>query len=214
MQMNSHAPLVTFAVPAEARVFRRNAPDGVEVLVTGIGPKAAERAIRSRLRHDTPSLVLTCGFCGGLDPALPPGEVIFAADSDSGTASALRELGVRSATFYCAERIATTAAEKRSLRETTNADAVEMESGVIRRICAEAGIPSATIRVVSDAAEESLPLDFNELTGADGKLRLGALALAVALVPWKIPALIRLGGSSKFAAEKLAEVLGRLLARR
>src|SRR6185503_20338017 len=93
--------------------------------------------------------------------------------------------------FHCVDRVAITVDEKRELWETTGADAVEMESQIIRAICRAHGIPSATIRVISDAAQENLPLDFNALMTGDHELNYPRLVLALLSSPRKIPALLR-----------------------
>ncbi len=205
--------LVCFAVKQEAAAFRRRLPANVTTLVTGMGFAAAGRAMKARLSTRDWNLVLTCGFAGGLNPALSIGTVIFEADEDFPLRQALLDAGAVGVRFHCAERVAVTAFEKAMLRERTGADAVEMESGVIRLLCRKHGIPSATVRVISDSVHEDLPLDFNALMNADGKLNLGKLAGAVLRRPQKIPALLALGGRSKSAAERLAAVLRAVLAR-
>lgn len=210
----AHGPiLICFAVKEEAAPFLRDLPAGVETLVTGMGAAAAERAVTTKLVERTWRLVLTCGFAGGLNPALRPETVVFEADPDFPLSQALLDTGAVAARFHCAERVIVTAAEKTALRERTGADAVEMESGVIRRLCRERGLPSATVRVISDAAHEDLPLDFNALMQADGTLPLGKLAGAILSRPWKIPALMALGSRSKSAAARLAAVLRGVLVR-
>lgn len=205
--------LVCFAVKEEAAPFRRGLPANATILVTGMGAAAAERAVQARLAASDWSAVLTCGFAGGLDPALQIGTVICDADEDFSLRQALFDAGAVAARFHCAEQVAVTAYAKAMLRERTGADAVEMESGVIRRVCHARGIPSATVRVISDTAHQDLPLDFNLLVNADGKLSLGRLARQVLRRPRKIPALMALGRRSKTAARRLAAVLRAALAR-
>ena len=86
-----------------------------------------------------------------------------------------------------------------------------MESAAIHAVCAEKKIPCVTIRVISDTALEDLPLDFNALAKPDKSLDFGKLFLAVAKSPGKIGALMKLQKKTKFAAERLAEVLGQLV---
>ncbi|MFZ0829095.1 MAG: hypothetical protein WAO02_16905 [Verrucomicrobiia bacterium] len=224
--------LICFALKVEAEPFRKIAagrPE-VSVLVTGIGRKNAEKAVRELLPSSSPKLVLTCGFAGGLNPDLKLGEVVFETrfPSSSRRESAQTGIGSQSepthvggydqfvaagakpARFFCADRIATTVAEKKRLRAETGADAVEMESAAIHAVCRERGIPCATVRVISDTAGEDLPLDFNQLARPDKNLDYGKLALAVLKSPGKIGALLKLQKQTRFAAERLAEVLARV----
>ena len=205
--------LLTFAVKAEAGPFQKLARplQRSQILVTGIGARNAGESIRRVLSQEPPKLVLTCGFAGGLNPELATGTVIFSADEDFALSPALLAAGARRARFHCAERVVATAEEKRALRQGTGADAVEMESGVIRAICREHNVPGATVRVISDAADEDLPLDFNRLMDADQNLAYGRLAAALLKSPGKIGALLRLQKQTQAAAEKLAEVLVKVI---
>ncbi len=209
--------LVCFALKEEAAPFHKMAAGrpGVFTLIVGMGRQNAEKSVRNFFASGSPELVLTCGFAGGLNPDLKTGDVVFelagpAADNQELTAS-LSAAGARPAKFFCADLIATTAAEKNVLRAKTGADAVEMESGAIHAVCAERGIPCATVRVISDAANEDLPLDFNALSKADQSLDFGKLFLAIAKSPGKIGALMALQKKTRFAAGEMAGVLGRII---
>jgi adenosylhomocysteine nucleosidase len=158
----------------------------------------------------TPSLVLTCGFAGGLNPELKLGDVLFET-ADEKLSSRILTSGAKPARFFCADRIATTAGEKKTLRAQTGADVVEMESAAILGVCRELGIPCATVRVISDTASEDLPLDFNALAKPDKNLDFGKLFLAIACSPGKIGALMQLQKKTNFAARQLSAVLERVI---
>src|SRR5688572_4400027 len=79
--------LLTFAVKEEARPFHKliGERSGLQILITGIGRRNAETAIRKALDEQSRGLVLTCGFAGGLNPQLAAGTVIFSVDEDPGS---------------------------------------------------------------------------------------------------------------------------------
>jgi len=207
------AVLVCFAAKEEA-AFALPLPivkGGRESLITGMGRRNTSTRFNNALAHLNPERVLTCGFAGALNPEFKIGDVLFDEDFDAGFGEKLRALGASAAKFYCAARVATTVAEKVELRRITGADAVEMESAVIRAICREHEIPSATVRVISDAANEDLPLDFNALMTSERKISIIKLAGALAKSPAKVPRLLDLQRNTRFAARRLAEVLAGLL---
>ena len=212
--MNRVNTLVCFALKEEAVPFRKIATGRPEVFteIVGIGRQNAEKSVRSLLDSGTPEIVFTCGFAGGLNPDLKLGEVLFGIrNPESGIRNRLVAAGAKPGTFFCADRIAITIAEKEKLRAETNADAVEMESAAIQALCGERGIACVTVRVISDPAGEDLPLDFNALAKADRSLDLGKLAWAIAKSPGKIGALRVLQRNTRLAAERLAAVLARVI---
>ena len=209
--------LICFALKEEAAPFRKVATgkSGVSILIVGIGRQNAEKSVRAFLATNSPETVFTCGFAGGLNPDLKLGEVVFEpaepSTSNLQLETRLAAAGAKPAKFFCADRIATTVAEKKKLRDETGADVVEMESAAIHAVCRERGIPCITIRVISDEANEDLPLDFNALAKPDKSLDLGKLALAIAKSPGKIGALMELQKKISFAAERLATVLDQVI---
>jgi adenosylhomocysteine nucleosidase len=209
----SRNALVCFAVKEEAGAFQRLVAGRRElhVLLVGMGKRNAQRAIRAALAVERPALVLTCGFAGGLSPRWATGTVLFEADPQTGLEPALLAAGAKRARFHCAERVAATAEEKRALLAATGADAVEMESQIIRAVCRELKIPCATVRVILDPAQEDLPLDFNQIMTPEQTLDYGKLALALAKSPGKVGPLLKLQRQSKAAAEQLGQILAGVL---
>jgi adenosylhomocysteine nucleosidase len=205
--------LVCFAVKEEAKPFTQliGSNPQVRTSLTGIGPRNAERAIRAALSQQEPERVLTCGFAGGLRPDLAAQTVVFSADKETGWEPALLAAGAKPARFHGVERVATTVEEKRTLRQTTGADAVDMESQIICDLCREQGIPSAIVRIILDTADTNLPLDFNQYLTADQQVDTAKLARAVLFSPSKVRALLHLQQQGKAAAQKLGEVLAGLL---
>ena len=203
--------LVCFAVKEEARFFLPAPTRSCQVWLTGMGRKNAAEGIRKAIALVKPERVITAGFAGGLNPAIKCGAIVYEQDFEAGLGPLLEELGAISGKFYCHRRVATSIAEKRELWNSTGADAVEMESSVIRTICREQHIPSATIRVISDDASQDLPLDFNALMTSDARINYLKLMWAVLSRPHRIPRLIEFQRQTVAAAQVLGVTLKQLL---
>ena len=186
-------------------------PGGTQVWVTGIGRRNAADNIREALGKVRPDRVITAGFAGGLNPALKVGDIVFEEDFDAGFGSELECLGAIAGKFHCHRRVAITAAEKGVLWRQSGADAVEMESSVIRTICRECKVPSATIRVISDAAFQDLPLDFNALMTSEDRINYLKLLWTVFSRPSCILKLLEFQRQTIDAARRLGAVLEDLL---
>lgn len=207
--------LICFAVKVEAKFFLpASQKDGHRLLITGMGVRNASLGIREALTEVRPSLVVTAGFAGGLNPGLKVGTVVFDEDTEAGLSPSLLKLGAVAVRFHCATRVAVTAAEKQALWSSSGADVVEMESSAIRAICREHKIPGATVRVISDAAGEDLPLDFNALMTSEDQINYLKLLGMLLAGPQKIPRLMKFQKQIVVAARELADVLSRSLAAR
>lgn len=205
--------VVCFAVKEEARSFQEltSGRGDVRILLTGMGSTNAEKVVRSFLGATRPGLVVSAGFAGGLKPGLSLGTVLFASAQDPILEKALLAAGVEPGRFHFSKRILTRAGEKQLLHQQTGADAVEMESQIICAVCQENQVPSVTVRVVLDTADEDLPLDFNELLTRDERIDMTKLAMAIMKRPGRIPYLLKLRRETELAAKRLGTVLGRVL---
>ena len=119
----------------------------VTVIHTGIGPASAARAIRELLAHEKPRKVICAGFAGGLDPAMRVGDTLTADFADAKILS--RALPIE------------TPAEKIAAFRETGARLVDMETATLAEACATANVPLVSVRAVSDAADQFLPVPFD-----------------------------------------------------
>jgi adenosylhomocysteine nucleosidase len=175
-----------------------------------MGKQNAEKTISEAIQHARPALVLTCGFAGALNPKLTRGTVVFE-NADAVLESALLAAGAVRSKFHCADRVVATAAGKLALRQSTGADAVEMESQTIASVCRSAGIPCATVRVILDQLNEDLPLDFNQFMTDDLQMSYTKLVRALWKNPGKIRALMGFQKQCKAAARVLALLLLKII---
>jgi adenosylhomocysteine nucleosidase len=201
-----------------ARYRRRR--DGIEweVVVTGAGSDNASRAAARALAGEPFDLTISAGLAGGLRPEHRPGTVLVArqvlrlADgraldpAPEWTRLAV-EHGAREVVLVTADRVAVAAEEKRRLGQM--ADAVEMESFAVLEAAAARGVPATAIRTVSDPVETELPVDFNRVLDASGRVRGAALAGELVRRPTAMGGLLRLAKESRRAAGILGEFLER-----
>lgn len=207
------------------------------VLITGgMGPKGAGAKARDALRLATnrndkkpPSgkeadAVLVIGLCGGLTSSLPESRIVAYTDCLSTEPSKpplrcspsitnrLRVLLV-SRGILCdpvvaitSPRIAVTKNDKMTLARS-GANVVDMESYEILAASAQAGVPAAIVRVVSDSLDRKMP-DFNRALNEDGALD-GRKAVRVALTAPIQTA--RLLAANRRAMHHLSKALGIIL---
>ena len=210
MFMDCKDVLICFSGRMESRFFRRRRPD-VSVLHTGIGRRNAKAALEDRLARRRPELIIISGFAGGLNPELCVHSLLFEKSGEHPFFSKLAGLPFREGSFCCRDRIVVTAEEKRLLWRSGGCDAVEMESAGIHEIARSRRIPCLTFRAISDAAHESLPLDFNRLLNSQMKIDLANLCGALCRNPERLLALVRFYGSIVKTSRVLAGALCRLL---
>jgi adenosylhomocysteine nucleosidase len=170
------------------------------LIANGPGPGLVERALKGKPDVDR---ILSVGFCGALDPALRIGDIVVSGEVPKGLEASFVQGDVVSV-----DRVAVTAREKCDLRRTTGAAVVEMESAAVAKKAREWDVPFGCVRVVSDAAGEDLPLDFNRFRDADGRFERTRIALAALGSPFTVlPGLVRLDRHCRRAAERLGEFL-------
>ena len=170
------------------------------LIANGPGPRLVERALE---RRPDVERILSIGFCGALDPALRIGDIVVSGEVPGGLGASFVRGDVVSV-----DRVAITVREKCDLRAATGAAVVEMESAAVAEKAREWNVPFGCVRVVSDAAGEDLPLDFNQYRDADGRFERTRIALAALGRPFTVlPGLVRLDRHCRRAAERLGEFL-------
>jgi hypothetical protein len=140
------------------------------------------------------------------------GAIVYDVDEGAPWEKTLFASNAKLAKFDCANRVAVTADEKYRSWQATGADAVEMESDTIREMAKRDGIPSATIRSISDTAHQNLPLDFNRMMTPDHRIDFAKLTARLLLKPRLIAELLRFQGQTITAAQSLGQFLESLLA--
>jgi Phosphorylase superfamily len=159
------------------------------------GPGEALVTLALSKRREIAGLVST-GFCGALDQALHLGDIVV-----SGEAPQTKNPFVSGA-LYTSPRVVVTAREKSEL--SSKAIAVDMEAAAVERKAREWGVPFRCVRVVSDEAQEDLPLDFNLYLDKSGRFDRGRIARAALIRPFTlVPALLRLDKNCRNASRKL-----------
>ena len=171
--------VLTFAVPHESHDFRRAlrgnpALQNVLLAHTGIGTAAAEKCVRALLAEHRPRWLLSAGYAGALDPALAHGELFLATNFTA--PELLTRSDVRRGILTTQQHAAETPEQKAALARDTGAQAVDMETSAIARVCAEHGVPMLSLRAISDTASAHIPVPLTvSYDLARQRPRVGAL---------------------------------------
>jgi adenosylhomocysteine nucleosidase len=213
--------VVAVATRAEARLVPSNA---ATLRIALVGPALAARSQLAGLRHGAaPAGLVSLGFAGGLDPALPAGTIIVARSvrressaifptHPQWRAQVLQALDGHSSCgerdLLAVERLVRSPAEKRQLWRATGAAAVDLESGELAATAAEMSIPFLVLRAVLDDAGDALPSRSETLLTPAGGARISQVAFTALRDP---RASWRLLSSYRVAAAALQRALQQVL---
>ncbi len=189
--------LIITGLAREAAILRGALPRAAaarrpfRVVCAGPGAERAQAAFHRAARAaeaDGPRvrLCLSIGFAAGLIPALEAGEIVLPAEivsaSERWSCARIPE-AIADPPLVRVARLAEAPAplagprEKAGLHLETGAVAADMESAALARLCAQAGIAFAALRVISDAAAHLLPRTVTAAVDDAGRLD-----------PWKLAA--------------------------
>jgi adenosylhomocysteine nucleosidase len=189
------------------------------LIANGPGPALAGKAVEvARGREKLTGLVST-GFCGALDPALKLSDIFVATEltipNDTipnrdregvGAYSPVNPRPHQTGVLLSIDRVAVTSIEKSALHQT-GAAAIEMEAAGVAAKAQEYNLPFYCVRVVTDTAGESFPLDFNQMRDASGRFSRFKILAAAFRNPTVFPKLLKFNKISKHAAQALGDFL-------
>jgi adenosylhomocysteine nucleosidase len=197
------------------RTYRFYEHEATVVVCGGIATEAARRATEAAISLYAPDKICSAGFAGALDPKLKvgnllePRQVINFADSSRIESEQLATAS--SGKILITFNTVATSAQKRILRESYSADAVDMEAAAVARAAEVRGIPFAVIKVISDEVDFIFP-STERFVDLSGQFRETQFALYAALRPWLWSRLIQLAHNSSRASRALCARLEQLIA--
>ncbi len=194
------------------RRFRFFESNGTVMVCGGIGATAARRAAEAVIVLFGPSIIYSVGFAGALDPALKVGDVFSPArviNAGDGSSILLKEGDGVLVSFASVAN----SEQKKKLRASFGADAVDMEAAAVLRAAESHGIAFGAIKAISDESDFDLPAT-DRFVDAEGTFSEARFAAYVAIRPWMWPQVLRLAKNSKRASRALCEHLERLLIRK
>ena len=152
----------------------------LHLIETGVGPERARKASETALLELVPDALISTGYAGALGIAAV-GEVILGTsvidwtEEESHAAVQADPAWLGSATVAArnagtgwtqgpvvtVKHVLWRSSEKHALGGVSGAVAVDMESAVIAKVAATAGVPFVMVRAIVDRVGDDLPMDFN-----------------------------------------------------
>jgi adenosylhomocysteine nucleosidase len=214
--------LIVTGLVQEARIA---AGPGLTVICSSSDPKQL-RELLTVFDPKTIRGVISFGVAGGLDPSLKSGDVVVATEVLAGDTRWLAGLPLNEEMIASAalgrrrvvrgglagvEKVIAASALKAALHLETGAAAVDMESHIAAAYAAEAGLPFAALRVISDPASRALPALALSAIKPNGDIDLRKILRGVARNPLTLRALVSTGIDFNRALKSLRGCRGFLL---
>jgi hopanoid-associated phosphorylase len=208
--------VVVTGLLAEARLARQARGHAI---ASGGDPNRLEAEL-DRAFSDGAGAVLSFGLAAGLEPGRAPGTVVIPAEVigperyqtdprwSERMRSVLRDTDARPLAGVDSPLVRST--DKGHLHAATGAIAADMESHFAARLARRAGRPFATLRVISDPAERSLPPAAVAGMRSDGRVNMPAVIASVVRNPRQLSDLVRVANEVRIAMQVLSRCRGAL----
>ncbi len=179
------------------------------VLVSGgIGADAARRAAEAVIVLYGPGVVYSAGYAGALDPQLKVGEVIRAGRVVNAGDGSSVQVASGDGVLVSYPTVATPA-QKVKLRESFQAQAVDMEAAAVARAAEARGVGFSTVKVISDEFDFEFP-PTDRFVDSAGRFHEMRFAWFAAVRPWLWLPVMRLARNSNRASRILCEEIRKL----
>jgi nucleoside phosphorylase len=192
----------------DGRGFRFFEENDVVLVCGGIGAMPARRAAEAVIALFSPEIVYSVGFAGGLDPQSKVGEVIHprrVINAGDGSSVSLNEGDGVLVSFGSVA----SPDQKRKLRDSFGAQAVDMEAAAVLRAAEAHTIGFGVIKAISDESDFDFP-ETGRFVDSEGRFSEINFALFVALRPWLWRRVCCLARNSNQASRSLCSHLRQL----
>jgi adenosylhomocysteine nucleosidase len=187
----------------DGRRFRFFEKDEFVLVCGGIGAEAARRAAEAVIAIYAPKVIYSVGFAGALDPDLNVGSIVRPRRVvNAGDGSSLN--------LNCGEGVlvsfgsVASPEQKASLRNSFQAQAVDMEAAAIARAAEVRGVEFAVVKVISDEFDFRFP-STERFVDSNGQFLEGRFAWFAAWRPWLWPRVLQLARNSNRASRALCD---------
>lgn len=187
---------------------------------TGVGKSAAAAAVKELLTVHQPAWVVSAGFAGALIDSARRGHFVMAETVIDEAGEELQvglklspEARASQPTLHCGrlltvDRLVRDESERRALASRHGAVACDMETAAVADVCRQFKTRFLSVRVISDAVDESLPPEIERMMGQKTwAAKLGAAAGVLMNRPSAVKDLWRLREQALAASDRLAKFL-------
>lgn len=207
---------IAFALEFEGAFFRAKHDPRLRVGVWLLGAMgiAAAQSLEKKLGQNQPALVISAGFAGGLQPNLQIGDLLIGTNYSDPRISDALSLGEgwHRGSLLTEAAIVERAEDKRRLAAHSGCLAVDLETAHLAKVCAARGIPMLSVRCISDAEADDMPVPADILMSPkNGRPEPLLLFRHLVANPSSVAGFNRLLKNAKVAQTRLAAGLDEIL---
>ena len=188
--------------------FRFFENDEVVLVCGGVGTEAARRAAEAVIAIYAPDVVYSVGFAGALDPRLKVGDLVQPQSVVNAGDGSRVSLDGGKGVLVSFGSVASPA-QKAKLRESFDAQAVDMEAAAVARAAEARSVEFEVMKVISDELDFNFPT-MERFVDSNGRFSEVRFALYAAVRPWLWAQVMRLERNSRRASRALCDALRKI----